>query len=219
MKLRILKTGDCMIALIDYGVGNLYSVEKALKFVGGEVQVTSNAADLRHADKLVLPGVGAFGDCMKNLEATGLIPTILEQVLMHKPLLGICVGLQILFERSEESPEVKGLGVFKGEVKKIRADGLKIPHMGWNSIQIGRKDNLIKFGASKLLAGLEGKNFFYFVHSYHAVPANENLVTAITNYGENVTAAVELGKVFATQFHPEKSGDVGLKVLKNFVEM
>ncbi|MBQ7704206.1 MAG: imidazole glycerol phosphate synthase subunit HisH [Selenomonadaceae bacterium] len=208
-----------MIALIDYGVGNLYSVEKALKFVGGEVQVTSNAADLRHADKLVLPGVGAFGDCMKNLEATGLIPTILEQVLMHKPLLGICVGLQILFERSEESPEVKGLGVFKGEVKKIRADGLKIPHMGWNSIQIGRKDNLIKFGASKLLAGLEGKNFFYFVHSYHAVPANENLVTAITNYGENVTAAVELGKVFATQFHPEKSGDVGLKVLKNFVEM
>ncbi len=208
-----------MIALIDYGVGNLYSVEKALKFVGGEVKVTSDAADLKNADKLVLPGVGAFGDCMKNLEATGLIPTILEQVLMHKPLLGICVGLQILFERSEESPNVKGLGVFKGEVKKIRADGLKIPHMGWNSIEIGRKDNLIKFGASKLLAGLEGKNFFYFVHSYHAVPANENLVTAITNYGENVTAAVELGKVFATQFHPEKSGDVGLKVLKNFIEM
>ena len=208
-----------MIALIDYGVGNLYSVEKALKFVGGEVKVTSNAEDLKNAEKLVLPGVGAFGDCMKNLEATGLIPTILEQVLMHKPLLGICVGLQILFERSEESPNVKGLGVFKGEVKKIRAEGLKIPHMGWNSIEIGRKDNLIKFGASKLLAGLEGKNYFYFVHSYHAVPSNENLVTATTNYGENVTAAVELGKVFATQFHPEKSGDVGLKVLKNFVEM
>ena len=208
-----------MIALIDYGVGNLYSVEKALKFVGGEVKVTNSAADLKNAEKLVLPGVGAFGDCMKNLEATGLIPTILEQVLTHKPLLGICVGLQILFERSEESPNVKGLGVFKGEVKKIRADGLKIPHMGWNSIQIGRKDNLIKFGASKLLAGLEGKNYFYFVHSYHAVPSNENLVTATTNYGEDVTAAVELGKVFATQFHPEKSGDVGLKVLKNFVEM
>jgi glutamine amidotransferase len=208
-----------MIALIDYGVGNLYSVEKALKFVGGNVKVTNNAADLKNAEKLVLPGVGAFGDCMKNLEATGLIPTILEQVLMHKPLLGICVGLQILFESSEESPNVKGLGVFKGEVKKIRADGLKIPHMGWNSIQIGRKDSLVKFGASKLLAGLEGKNYFYFVHSYHAVPANENLVTATTNYGEDVTAAVELGRVFATQFHPEKSGDVGLKVLKNFVEM
>ncbi len=208
-----------MIAIIDYGVGNLYSVEKALMAVGGEVKLTSDAADLKCAEKLVLPGVGAFGDCMKNLEATGLIPTILEQILMHKPLLGICVGLQILFERSEESPNVKGLGVFKGEVKKIRAGGLKIPHMGWNSLKIGRKDNLVKFGASKLMAGLNDKSYFYFVHSYHAVPANENLVTATTDYGENVTAAVELGKVFATQFHPEKSGDVGLKVLKNFVEM
>ena len=207
-----------MIAVIDYGVGNLYSVEKALKFVGGEVKVTSSAADLKDADKLVLPGVGAFGDCMKNLTATGLIPTILEQVLMHKPLLGICVGLQILFEKSEESPNVKGLGIFKGEVKKIRAGNLKIPHMGWNSIEIGRKDNLIKFGASKIFAGLEGKNYFYFVHSYHAAPSNADIITATTDYSEKVTAAVELGNIFATQFHPEKSGDVGLKVLKNFVE-
>ena len=208
-----------MIALIDYGVGNLYSVEKALKFVGGEVKVTSSAEDLKAADKLVLPGVGAFGDCMKNLEATGLIPTILEQILIHKPLLGICVGLQILFESSEESPNVKGLGVFKGEVKKIRADGLKIPHMGWNSITIGRKNNLVKYGASKIFSNLEGTNYFYFVHSYHAVPSNENLVTAVTDYGEKVTAAVELGNIFATQFHPEKSGNVGLKVLRNFVEL
>ena len=207
-----------MIAVIDYGVGNLYSVEKALKIVGGEVKVTSSAADLKDADKLVLPGVGAFGDCMKNLKATGLIPTILEQVLIHKPLLGICVGLQILFEKSEESPNVKGLGIFKGEIKKIRAGNLKIPHMGWNSIEIGRKDNLIKFGASKLLTGLEGKNYFYFVHSYHAAPSNADIVTATADYGEKVTAAVELGNIFATQFHPEKSGDVGLKVLKNFVE-
>ena len=208
-----------MIAVIDYGVGNLYSVEKALKFVGGEVKVTSSAADLKNADKLVLPGVGAFGDCMKNLAATGLIPTILEQVLMHKPLLGICVGLQILFESSEESPNVKGLGIFKGEIKKIRAGNLKIPHMGWNSIEIGRKNNLIKFGASKIFAGLEGKNYFYFVHSYHAAPSNADIVTATTDYGEKVTAAVELGNIFATQFHPEKSGDVGLKVLRNFVEL
>ena len=219
MVIANLKAGDLMIALIDYGVGNLYSVEKALKFVGGEVKVTSNAADLKSADKLVLPGVGAFGDCMKNLEATGLIPTILEQVLIHKPLLGICVGLQILFESSEESPNVKGLGIFRGEIKKIRAEGLKIPHMGWNSIEIGRKNNLIKFGASKIFAGLEGKNYFYFVHSYHATPSNEDIVTATTDYGEKVTAAVELGNIFATQFHPEKSGDVGLKVLKNFVEI
>lgn len=208
-----------MIAVIDYGVGNLYSVEKALKFVGGEVKVTSSAADLKNADKLVLPGVGAFGDCMKNLAATGLIPTIFEQVLIHKPLLGICVGLQILFESSEESPNVKGLGIFKGEIKKIRAGNLKIPHMGWNSIEIGRKNNLIKFGASKIFAGLEGKNYFYFVHSYHAAPSNADIVTATTDYGEKVTAAVELGNIFATQFHPEKSGDVGLKVLKNFVEL
>lgn len=208
-----------MIALIDYGVGNLYSVEKALSFVGGEVVVTNDAADLKRADKLVLPGVGAFGDCMRNLEATGLIPTIIEQILAHKPLLGICVGLQILFESSEESPEVRGLGVFKGEVKKIRAGGLKIPHMGWNSIKIGRKDILVKFGASKLMAGLSNGNYFYFVHSYHAVPSNENLVTATTKYGEDVTAAVELGNIFATQFHPEKSGDVGLQVLKNFVQI
>ena len=208
-----------MIALIDYGVGNLYSVEKALNFVGADVKLTSDAADLKRADKMVLPGVGAFGDCMKNLQATGMIPTILEQILMHKPLLGICVGLQILFEGSEESPEIRGLGVFKGEVKKIRAGNLKIPHMGWNSIKIGRKDNLVKFGASKILAGLSDGNYFYFVHSYHAVPSNENLITATTDYGENVTAAVELGNIFATQFHPEKSGDVGLQVLKNFVEL
>lgn len=208
-----------MIALIDYGVGNLYSVEKALAYVGGEVALTSDAKDLKRADKLVLPGVGNFGDCMRNLEATGLIPTILEQVLTHKPLLGICVGLQILFEGSEESPEVRGLGVFKGVVKKIHADGLKIPHMGWNSIKIGRKNNLVNFGASKILAGLSDAPYFYFVHSYHAVPSNENLITATTDYGENVTAAVELGNIFATQFHPEKSGDVGLKVLKNFIEM
>ncbi len=208
-----------MIALIDYGVGNLYSVEKALAAVGGKVLVTSNAADLKRADKLVLPGVGAFGDCMKNLEATGLIPTIIEQIFMKKPILGICVGLQILFEKSEESPEIKGLGVFKGEVKKIRAGGLKIPHMGWNSVKVGRKNYLVKFGAPKLLAGLSKTPYFYFVHSYHAVPSNENLVTATTDYGEDVTAAVELGNIFATQFHPEKSGDVGLQVLKNFVEL
>lgn len=208
-----------MIALIDYGVGNLYSVEKALNFVGADVKLTSDAADLKRADKMVLPGVGAFGDCMKNLTATGMIPTILEQILMHKPLLGICVGLQILFEGSEESPEIRGLGVFKGEVKKIRAGNLKVPHMGWNSIKIGRKDNLVKYGASKMMAGLSDGIYFYFVHSYHAMPSNENLITATTDYGEKVTAAVELGSIFATQFHPEKSGDVGLQVLKNFVEM
>jgi len=208
-----------MTALIDYGVGNLYSVEKALTAVGANVTVTNDAKILEQAEKLVLPGVGAFGDCMKNLEATGLIPTILEQAATGKPLLGICVGLQIMFEESEESPGVKGLGIFKGEVKKISAENLKLPHIGWNSIKIGRKDSAIKFSSPKLFANLDDKSYFYFVHSYHAVPSNASLITATTDYGETVTAAVELGNIFATQFHPEKSGDVGLQVLKNFVEL
>ena len=205
-----------MIAIIDYGVGNLYSVEKAVAAVGGDVIVTDDEHDLEVADKLILPGVGAFGDCMKNLKDSGLIPTILEQVKNKKPLFGICVGLQILFESSEESPDAKGLGIFKGTVKKICAEGLKIPHMGWNFVKVGSK-NFHKFGESKFMSGLNSEPYFYFVHSYHAVPQDENIVAARTFYGENITAAVEYENIFATQFHPEKSGDVGLQVLKNFV--
>ena len=206
-----------MIAIIDYGVGNLYSVEKAVAAVGGDVIVTDDERDLELADKLILPGVGAFGDCMKSLEETGLIPTILEQVKNKKPLFGICVGLQILFESSEESPDAKGLGIFKGTVKKICAEGLKIPHMGWNFVKVGSK-NFNKFGESKFMSNLNAEPYFYFVHSYHAVPQDENLVAARTFYGESITAAVEYENIFATQFHPEKSGDVGLQVLKNFVD-
>lgn len=198
-----------MIVLIDYGVGNLYSVAKAAAFVGGDVKISSAAEDIKRADKIILPGVGAFGDCMKNLEATGLIPTIKAEISSGKPILGICVGLQILFAGSEESPNVDGLNVFNGLVRKIRAGDLKIPHMGWNSI---------KFSDSKLFAGLSGEPYFYFVHSYHAMPDDKNIITATTTYGEEVTAAIEFENIFATQFHPEKSGDVGLHVLKNFVE-
>ena len=198
-----------MIAIIDYGVGNLFSVEKAFAAIGEEVIVTGMAEDLEASDKLVLPGVGAFGDCMKNLEATGLIPIILEQIANKKPLLGICVGLQILFEGSEESPNAKGLGIFKGMVKRINAPQLKIPHMGWNAV----------LTQNKLFRGLKEKPFFYFVHSYHAVPEDHSLITATTEYGETLTAAVASGNIYATQFHPEKSGDVGLQVLKNFVNI
>lgn len=198
-----------MIVLIDYGVGNLYSVAKAVALVGGDVKISNSADDLKSAEKIILPGVGAFGDCMKNLSATGLIPTIEREVADGKIFLGICVGLQILFDGSEESPCVDGLKIFRGQVKKIRAAGLKIPHMGWNSVT---------FGDSKLFAGLSGKKFFYFVHSYHAIP-DEKIISATTDYGETVTAAVERENIFATQFHPEKSGDVGLRVLKNFVEL
>ena len=200
-----------MLAIIDYGVGNLFSVEKAFASIGEKVKVTGNAEDLKAADKLVLPGVGAFGDCMKNLEATGLIPVILEQISNKKPLLGICVGLQILFEGSEESPDIKGLGVFKGNVQRINAPQLKIPHMGWNAISV--RNNF------DLFTNLNEKPFFYFVHSYHAVPDDKNLIIATTEYGETVTAAVACDNIYATQFHPEKSGDVGLQVLKNFVNI
>ncbi len=198
-----------MIAVIDYGVGNLFSVEKAFAAIGEEVKVTGEAEDLKMADKLVLPGVGAFGDCMKNLEATDLIPIILEQINNKKPLLGICVGLQILFEGSEESPNSKGLGVFKGMVRRINAPQLKIPHMGWNSVTTH----------NSLFEGLNENPYFYFVHSYHAVPEDRSLITATTEYGETLTAAVARDNIYATQFHPEKSGDVGLQLLKNFVNM
>ena len=204
-----------MIVLIDYGVGNLYSVEKAVASVGGDVKISSSAEDIRRAEKIILPGVGAFGDCMKNLEATGLIPTIKTEISKGKPILGICVGMQILFAGSEESPAVDGLKIFGGQVKKIRAGDLKIPHMGWNSVAIRN----VECGMWNLFRGMDDNSYFYFVHSYHAVPDDKKIIAATTTYGEEVTAALEFENIFATQFHPEKSGDVGLQVLKNFVEM
>ena len=202
-----------MIAVIDYGVGNLFSVEKALAALGAEVRVTSDAAEIAAADKIVLPGVGAFGDCMKNLTATGLIPTIRACVAKGTPLLGICVGLQILFEGSEESPGIAGLGLLKGMVRKIQAPGLKVPHMGWNSLIITEPRQSVD-----LFKELSVKPYVYFVHSYHAVPADRSIITSATVYGELLTASVAAGNIQATQFHPEKSGDVGLTILKNFIE-
>ncbi|MDD6381841.1 imidazole glycerol phosphate synthase subunit HisH [Mitsuokella jalaludinii] len=202
-----------MIAVIDYGVGNLFSVEKALAVLGADVRVTSEEDVIRQADKIVLPGVGAFGDCMKNLEESGLIPVLMESVTAGKPLLGICVGLQILFDGSEESPGVRGLGLIPGMVKKIQAPGLKVPHMGWNSLAIREPRQQLD-----LFAGLAEKPYVYFVHSYHAVPEDPSVITSVTEYGEQLTASVAKGNIQATQFHPEKSGDVGLHILKNFIE-
>ena len=201
-----------MIAIMDYGVGNLFSVEKAFLYLGADAKITNDAEVLRRADKIVLPGVGAFGDCMKNLQDSGMIPVLKERVQAGVPLLGICVGLQILFEGSDESPEAEGLGFFRGRVRRIQADGLKIPHMGWNSLEIRRRDN------PHLFAGLPENPFVYFVHSYHAVPEDGEIVTATADYGERLTAAVAKGNICATQFHPEKSGDVGLDILKNFID-
>ena len=198
-----------MLAVIDYGVGNLFSVEKAFAYLNIDVKVTSSEDDLKSAEQIVLPGVGAFGDCMKNLHATGLIPTIKEEISNGKKFLGICVGLQILFESSEESPNVDGLKIFRGSVRKINADNLKIPHMGWNSIET--RDE-------KIFKGLKNP-YVYFVHSYHAQPEDRSVVVATSEYGEEITAAVKRDNVTAVQFHPEKSGDVGQQILKNWIEV
>ena len=199
-----------MIAIVDYGVGTLFSVHKALLAAGAEAEITSDEAVIRQAEKIVLPGVGAFGDCMKELQRSGLIPVLKERIEAGVPLLGICVGLQILFEDSEESPGVPGLGILKGHVRKIEAPGLKVPHMGWNALA-GEQ-------GTDLYDDLPAGSYVYFVHSYHAQPEDRSLVTAVTNYGSELTASVRQSNVEATQFHPEKSGRIGLKILKNFVE-
>lgn len=199
-----------MIAIIDYGVGNLYSVEKAFAQLGAEAVVTSDPTVIAGAGKVVLPGVGAFGDCMNNLQEYKLIEVI-RQVAKDRPFLGICLGLQLLFEGSEEDPGVPGLEILPGMVRKIVAPELKIPHMGWNSLSFR--------GPSPLFAGLPPEAYVYFVHSYHAVPADPALITAVTDYGGGVTAAVGRANIQAVQFHPEKSGTVGLQILRNFKEL
>ena len=196
------------IVIIDYGMGNLHSVNKALKAVGAEVEVTSEAAAIASADKIILPGVGAFGDCMANLEKYGLVPVIQEVLASGKPFLGICLGLQLLFEGSEEAPGVKGLGYFKGQVERIKT-GLKVPHMGWNSLRLKTP--------SPLLSKADGE-YVYFVHSFQAVPEDASIITAVCDYGTEVTAAVGKGSVQAVQFHPEKSSKVGLGILQAFKE-
>lgn len=200
-----------MIAIIDYGMGNLYSVEKALTKLGASVIVTSKPEKIAQADKIVLPGVGAFGDCMKNLIRYSLVEVIHKVIEQGKPFLGICLGLQMLFEGSEEDPGVPGLGVFPGMVRKITAPQLKIPHMGWNSLTFPNP--------SPLFQNLAEQSYVYFVHSYHAVPEHSSLITAVTDYGGPVTAAIGRGNVQAVQFHPEKSSSIGMKILDNFIRV
>ncbi len=196
------------IVIVDYGMGNLHSAHKALVKVGGEVIVSSDAEIIAQADKVVFPGVGAFGDCMANLESAGLIPVVRRALNSGKPFLGICIGAQLLFEGSEEAPGVAGLGFFKGQVKKLVTKE-KIPHMGWNKLSLK--------SASPLLSQAEGK-YVYFVHSYHAVPEDKSIITATCAYGTEITAAVGKDNVQAVQFHPEKSSTVGLEILQRFKE-
>ena len=200
-----------MIAIIDYDAGNLKSVEKALQYLGEDVKITSDASEILGADKIILPGVGAFGDAMEKLNTRGLSEVIREAVKRKIPLLGICLGLQLLFEASEESPGVDGLSVLKGKIVRIPdKEGFKVPHIGWNSLKINPE--------SKLFSGIPEDSYVYFVHSYY-LAAEEPIVAATTDYVVDIHAAVEKEHVFACQFHPEKSGDIGLKLLKNFATM
>lgn len=195
-----------MIAIIDYGAGNLHSVKNALDYIGAECEITSSAEKILAADAVILPGVGAFGDCMISLEKAGLIEAVKAAAKSGKPFLGICLGLQLMFEESEETPGVKGLGIFKGKVVKIPDCGLKIPHMGWNSIKLEKESRLF-----------EDNSFVYFVHSYYIQPEDKSIVSASAEYGTKLDVAVESGNVFAAQFHPEKSGEEGMKILRKFV--
>ncbi len=201
-----------MIAIIDYDAGNLRSVEKAFAFLGEEAAVTRDAEAILGADGIVLPGVGAFGDAMGKLNQYGLTEVIREAVRREIPFLGICLGLQLLFEKSDESPGVEGLGVCKGEILRIPdCEGLKIPHMGWNSLQYDHP--------GRLFEGIPEGSYVYFVHSYYLKAADEAIVKASASYSTKIHASVEQGNVFACQFHPEKSGVVGLSILKNFVKI
>lgn len=201
-----------MIGIIDYDAGNIRSVEKALSYLGEKTVVSRNPETLKNADKVILPGVGSFGQAMGNLHRYELVPVIQDMIKEGKPFLGICLGLQLLFESSEESPGVEGLGILKGKILKIPpSPGLKIPHMGWNSLQLQNNGRLYR--------NIPQDTYVYFVHSYYLQAREPEIVKAVTEYSTEIHASVEKDNVFACQFHPEKSGKYGLEILKNFAEL
>ncbi len=201
-----------MIAIIDYDAGNIKSVEKAFQYIGEETILTRDTDVLLNADHVVLPGVGAFGDAMQKIKDYHLENTIYDIVDKKIPFMGICLGLQLLFESSDETPGVSGLGILPGKILRIPdADGLKIPHIGWNSLELTNN--------GRLFEGIHNDAYVYFVHSYYLKAKEEEIVKASTEYGTHIHASVEKDNVFACQFHPEKSGDVGLEILKNFAKL
>ena len=197
-----------MIAIIDYGMGNLRSVAKAFEKVGAEACITEDPEDLKKASGIVLPGVGAFKPAMEGLESLGIIPTLLDEIEKGKPFLGICLGLQLLMSKSEEDGSHEGLGVIPGKCVRFRND-LKVPHMGWNQLKYYQKDN-------PMFSGIDEYSYFYFVHSYYVAPDDKDVIAATTDYGGEVAVALSRDNIFATQFHPEKSQTLGIKMLENF---
>ncbi len=201
-----------MIAIIDYGAGNLMSVKKALDFIGAESKITMDKERIKSASHIILPGVGSFGDAMKSMEERGLVETVKSAALSGKPFLGICLGLQLLFGGSDESNGVEGLKVLNGKISSIPKNmGLKVPHMGWNSVSVQQNGGIFK--------DIPDESYFYFVHSYYLNGADEADVAGTTEYGVNIQCAVQRGNLCATQFHPEKSGEIGLKLLENFLAL
>lgn len=200
-----------MVAIIDYGAGNLQSVKKALDFLGYESEITMDREKILSASHVILPGVGSFGDAMASIRERGLEDTIKQAASGEKHFLGICLGLQLMFEKSDETPGVEGLGIFKGDIVKIPSEnGLKVPHMGWNSIYLKQTDGIF--------SGIRDGSYFYFVHSYYLKNAEPVVVAATAQYGVEIECAIQKGRVCATQFHPEKSSETGLRLLKNFME-
>ena len=200
-----------MIVVIDYGMGNLRSVSKALELVGAKVCVSSDGKEIARAKAVVLPGVGAFMQAMENLKRLNLINVIEDTVKENKPFLGICLGMQLLFSESEEGGQCPGLGIIAGKVKRFKGD-LKIPHIGWNQIKIKNQN-------SGILKGIPGSSYMYFVHSYYGEPQDKRLISATTEYGVEFAAAICKDNIYATQFHPEKSHSLGLKILENFCKL
>ena len=205
-----------MIAIIDYGVGNLFSLQSSLKFIGAEAKVTNNIEEIKAADRIILPGVGAFEDAIRKLRESGMEKVVLEEAAKGKPLLGICLGMQMLLEKNYEYGEHEGLGLIQGSVKPIApmiGAGLKVPHIGWNALIFPKEKE-----KSKLFKYIREGDCVYFVHSYAGVDCDD-FVSSRAEYGAELTASVECGNVYGTQFHPEKSGEVGLKILKAFCEL
>ena len=206
-----------MIAVIDYGVGNLFSLTASLRYLGADVKVTGEKEAIEAADRIILPGVGAFADAKEKLDQTGLVDTIIKQTEGGKPLLGICLGMQLLFEESHEYGTHKGLGLIKGKIASIDDDlkkkgikGLKVPHIGWNALQFDENEPLFRYN--------NPGDHVYYVHSFYGTDCRESTI-AVSEYGVTITGAVRSGKVYGTQFHPEKSGEAGLKMLKAFMEV